>query len=92
MDNQRATLLVMVDLSAGFDTIDHAIIDPLQAEAVIDGTALQWFVLYLVNHTAYHDSWCYINGVSSVNTGVPQGSFLVPVLCTIYAASLFRVI
>ncbi len=43
-DNQEVTVLVMLDLSAGFDTIDHDILLHCLSEgAGIKGKALQWF-------------------------------------------------
>ena len=93
MDNQRVTLLVMLDLSAAFDTIDHGILlETLKARVGIAGTALKWFESYLANRTQQ----VKIHGVSSekvrLETGVPQGSCLGPVLFIIYVADLFRII
>ena len=44
MDNSRAVLLVMLDLSAAFDTLDHDImLQRFHDRFGITGTALQWF-------------------------------------------------
>jgi hypothetical protein len=93
MDKQRLTLLVMLDLSAAFDTIDHQImLDTLKYDAGVDGIALQWFESYLTNRTHQIS----VKGARSkeykIIHGVPQGSCLGPILFTIYAASLFKVI
>ncbi len=55
-------LLVLLDLSAAFDTIDHDIlIDRLQNYTGIQGQALRWFRSYLSDR--YH--FVYLNGESS---------------------------
>ncbi len=74
-------MLVLLDLSAAFDTIDHDIlIDRLQNYTGIKGQALRWFRSYLSDR--YH--FVYLNGESSqlslVKYGVPQGSVLGPLL------------
>ena len=48
MDKQHVTLLVLLDLSAVFDTIDHNIfLDQLESSFGITDSALKWFSLYL---------------------------------------------
>ena len=50
MDNEEVTLLVMLDMSAAFDTIDHNIlIDILKNDFGVVDSALQWFISYLAN-------------------------------------------
>ncbi len=74
-DKGCISLLVLLDLSAVFDTIDHNILkDRLQNCTGIQGQALRWFRSYLSDR--YH--FVYLNGESSqlppVKSGVPQGS------------------
>ena len=46
-DNGSATILVLLDLSAAFDTIDHNILlQRLEHEIGIKGTKLGWFKSY----------------------------------------------
>ena len=46
--------LVLLDLSAGFDTVDHDILlRRLQTSFGIHGVALDWFRSYLVGRTQY---------------------------------------
>ena len=48
MDNHSATVLVLLDLSAAFDTIDHSVLfDRMENIIGIEGTALNWFRSYL---------------------------------------------
>ncbi len=76
-DKGCISLLVLLDLSAAFDTIDHdMLIDRLQNYTGIQGQALRWFRFYLSDR--YH--FVYLNGeasqLSQVKYGVPQRSAL----------------
>ena len=93
MDNQRVTLLVLLDLSAAFDTIDHQVLlNRLYVTYGITGTALKWFHSYLSNRKQR----ILINGSYQSDfdlpQGVPQGSCLGPLLFTLYASKLFDVV
>ena len=51
-DQGKSTLLVSLDLSSAFDTIDHAVLKTrLQASFGVTGTALCWLTSYLCNRT-----------------------------------------
>ena len=44
MDNQHVTLLVMLDLSAAFDIVNHKmLLNKLASRFGISGTVLDWF-------------------------------------------------
>ncbi len=92
-DQGCISLLVLLDLSAAFDTIDHDIlIDRLQNYTGVQGQALRWFRSYLSDR--YH--FVYLNGESSqlspVKYGVPQGSVLGPLLFSLYMLPLGNII
>jgi len=51
-DSEKVTALVLLDLSATFDTIDHKILlDPLATDVWVTGIALSWFRSYLSDRT-----------------------------------------
>ncbi len=92
-DQGCISLLVLLDLSAAFETIDHDIlIDQLQNYTVIQWQALVWFRFYLSDY--YH--YVYLNGeasqLSTVKYGLPQGSVLGPLLFSIYMLPLGNII
>ena len=89
MDERKGTYLVLLDLSAAFDTIHHGtLLHRLNMNLGVNGTALQWIRSYLTDRRQR----VIIQGVSSQPTtltyGVPQGSVLGPKLFTIYSAPI----
>ena len=88
MNKQHVTLLVLLDLSAAFDTVDHnVLLTRLHSKFGISGTALEWFISYLSGR-----SQCVMVQSLILDCGVPQRSCLGPLLFTIYASKLFDVI
>ena len=52
MDAQKVTLLVLLDLSAAFDTLRHDILlDRLRSRLSVTDQALNWFTPYLSDRT-----------------------------------------
>ena len=92
-DNGQVSVLVLLDLSAAFDTIDHSILlRRLECDIGLRGTALGWFKSYLSDRYHFvnvnHSSSPY----SGVEFGVPQGSVLGPILFTLYMLPLGNII
>ena len=60
MDNQEVTCLVLLDLSATFDMVDHKILlERLENYFGITGIALRWIESYLTNWSQQSCNWRY---------------------------------
>ena len=89
VDGGNAVVLVLLDLSAAFDTIDHDILlQRLHERIGVTGTALQWFRSYLQNRIQQISIEDAISSPSCLSFGVPQGSVLGPILFTLYTLPL----
>ena len=89
LDQKRSVILLLLDLSAAFDTVDHCILlSRLSRQFGVGGTALAWLRLYLGDRTQFVN----INGSTSerrvLQFGVPQGLFLGPLLFSLYTSPL----
>lgn len=93
LHHRQCVFLVLLDLSAAFDTVSHGILfQRMQQELGITGTALQWVKSYFSGRTT---SIC-INGCHSakcpLDFGLPQGSIVGLVSFSIYTIPIGRII
>ena len=92
LEIQDMACLILLDLSAAFDTIDHNILlSRLETRFAVTGATLKWHRSYLTKRTeavAIGDP--LLEGSRSAfvlrNSGILQGSVLGPILFTIYTA------
>ena len=90
-DKKSATLLILLDLSAAFNTVDqHKMLQILQNEIGIQGIALCWFKSFLCSRTQKVKIENLYSSTETLLYGVPQGSVLGPVLFNIYIRSLYQ--
>ena len=93
VDEKQCVILLVLDLSVAFDTIDHdMLLSRLQKYIGLRDTPLSWFQSYM----SQRQQSVLINGVKSktdpLSCGVPQGSVLGPILFTIYLLPLGDII
>ena len=91
--HKKFSLLVLLNLSAAFDTVDHNILlTVLSSRFDVAGTAYDWFESYLSGRT---QSFCY-NGQDTdgfpVNCSVLQGSVLGPVKFAAYTEDIAELV
>ncbi len=92
LDNRKCVYLVLLDLSAAFDTIDHDVfLARFRNENAVVGDALQWMQSYL---SGRHQC-VTINSISSENVplrfGFPQGSTIGPFGFKLYTKPLTEI-
>ena len=99
IDNGGGVTLVLLDLSADFDTVNHELLLsrlPTWYGMVwygLCGSVLNWFTSYLTNCIQFVDINGSFSMIRHLGVGVPQGSVLGPLLYLLYTspvADIFR--
>jgi len=79
IDRCEIGALVLLDMSAAFDTIDHGImLDVFQCRFGVGDAALDWFASYFADRTQKVVTGTDSSSVSQLLIGTPQGSVLGP--------------
>jgi len=88
-DSGKSNIVISLDLSAAFDTIDHQILlSRLNTSFVISDTTLSWLQSYLTNRISSVRIGRHCSSSVTCTTGVPQGSVVGPLLFTAYASPI----
>ena len=92
MKQQMITLLVLIDLSAAFDTVNHPILfQCLEKQFGFCDSVLSWYKSYLSDRKQCIILKCMWSNTFDLPFGAPQDSCLGLVLFTQYASSLFSI-
>ena len=74
MEHKNITILVIIDLSTAFDTVDHKVLlEVLQKCFGIDGMALEWVCSYLPSRFFKVNIGDAYSNLKELNFSIPQG-------------------
>ena len=87
LDEGLCTILVLLDYSKAFDTLNHQTLGVILRYIGLDPSAISFFDNYLHNRRQRVVMEGSISEYSLVSRGVPQGSVLGPILYNIYTSA-----
>ena len=89
MEKGQASILVSLDLSAAFDTVDHEILANVLSSCFgVTDNALQWISSYLNDRKLTVNIRDGHSNIKCFNFSVPQGSCLGPILFNLYCSTI----
>jgi len=87
------TALMLLDISAAFDAIDHELLlNRLATDVRVSGITLSWFRYYLSEQTQVVSCADPLSSSRPENCGFPQASVLGPLVFCIYTRRLEQII
>ena len=93
IDRYELTLLILLDLSAAFDTVDHGLLlQVLENDFGLFEDVKAWFLSYLTGRQQKVQIKSSMSHASDLTCSVTQGICIGPVLFIMYISKLFRVV
>ena len=93
IDSGKITILTALDMSAAFDTLDHTtLLHRLQYTFGLSGFVITWIRSYLTNRLSFVKIDSSSSPRTTIDTGVPQGSVLGPLLLVLFISPIANVI
>ena len=93
LDNKKAVYLVLLDVSAAFDTIDFDVLNERLANSLlINGTVRSWIMSYLQGRNSHVSIAGNLSEPQTMNFGLPQRSVVGPGMFSYYTYPLGKII
>ena len=93
IDTGKFTILTALDMSAAFDTLDHAtLLNRLKHTFGLSGFVISWIQSYLFSRSSFVKIDSSSSPITTILTGVPQGSVLGPLLFVLFISPIANVI
>jgi len=96
LDTSKLAALMMLDMSAAFDSVDHAATP--ETEYIIwfrrgfGGTVIHWFTSYVSGRTQRVNTAASTSQSTTLSCGVTQGAVLGPIFFVLYTADLMSIV